>query len=213
MSHTPLLLLLTLPAATEPTPNLLLADAGRTSYTIRVHRDAPPPERHAAEELARFLRQISGATFPIQTVGDSPRTRGRAFASARVRPEASSLPPRSPAWGRRATSCAPKEHPWPSPGDGRAARCTASTPSWRITSIAASSPRGSHAFPRKNASRSGPRIGPSSHAWSTAPPTTPTRAMPTGPCATRSTARTHASTAAAAARWPTGRSSIPSTRS
>ena len=76
MSHTPLLLLLTLPAATEPTPNLLLADAGRTSYTIRVHRDAPPPERHAAEELARFLRQISGATFPIQTVGDSPPDSG-----------------------------------------------------------------------------------------------------------------------------------------
>jgi hypothetical protein len=73
MSYPTLLLLLTLPAATERTANLLLADAGRTTYTIRVHRDAAAPERHAAEELARFLRQISGATFPVQTVeGPSP---------------------------------------------------------------------------------------------------------------------------------------------
>ncbi len=73
MSHPTLLLLLTLPAATERTAFLLLADAGRTTYTIRVHRDAAAPERHAAEELARFLRQISGATFPVQTVeGPSP---------------------------------------------------------------------------------------------------------------------------------------------
>ncbi len=40
---------------------LLLADHGRTDYRIVVADDASPSTRHGAEELQRFLAQISGA--------------------------------------------------------------------------------------------------------------------------------------------------------
>jgi hypothetical protein len=61
----------------------VLADAGRTAYTIRVHRDATPPDRHAAEELARFLRQISGVTFPLHAVEDSTPDSGPSLSIGR----------------------------------------------------------------------------------------------------------------------------------
>jgi hypothetical protein len=65
-----LLSVLALPAALEQPAPLSLADGGRTSYRIVVHRGATVPERHAAEELARFLHEVSGAFFPFEEIAD-----------------------------------------------------------------------------------------------------------------------------------------------
>lgn len=46
-------------------PALVLAEGGKTSYVITVASDVSPAERHAAEELAAFLKQISGAEFIV----------------------------------------------------------------------------------------------------------------------------------------------------
>ena len=46
---------------------LLLAEGGRSAYSIVVAKDAIPSERHAAEELQRYLERISGAKLPIIT--------------------------------------------------------------------------------------------------------------------------------------------------
>src|SRR5262245_13815566 len=70
MPATVLLAVLALSAAAEPSSPLLLADGARTSYRIVVHRDATAPERHAAEELSRFLREISGANFAVDEITD-----------------------------------------------------------------------------------------------------------------------------------------------
>lgn len=53
------------PAAADPPAPLVLADGGRSEYRIVVSRDASPSERHAAEELRHFLREISGAEIPV----------------------------------------------------------------------------------------------------------------------------------------------------
>ena len=45
--------------------SLTLAAAGQTSYRIVVAADAIEPERHAAAELATFLKQVTGATFAV----------------------------------------------------------------------------------------------------------------------------------------------------
>ena len=64
----------------EPsTPVLLVAGAGPVSaadavlardgvaaYVITIAADATEPERHAAEELASFLKQVTGTAFPIK---------------------------------------------------------------------------------------------------------------------------------------------------
>ena len=47
---------------------LVLADKGVSGYRIVLGAQASPSERHAAAELQRFLREISGAELPI--VGD-----------------------------------------------------------------------------------------------------------------------------------------------
>jgi hypothetical protein len=65
-----LLAALALPAAPEQPAPLPLADGGRTPYRIVVHRSATAPERHAAEELGRFLREVSGASFPVDETED-----------------------------------------------------------------------------------------------------------------------------------------------
>ena len=74
MIHSALLILIFLPSA-EPAGSLMLADQGRTPYTILLSHQAAAPERHAAAELARFLKEISGATFPIKE-SDSPPAEG-----------------------------------------------------------------------------------------------------------------------------------------
>ncbi len=57
-------------------PDCVLARDGATPYVITLARAATPPERHAAEELASFLAQVTGAAFPIKTpedAGTAPR--------------------------------------------------------------------------------------------------------------------------------------------
>lgn len=46
---------------------LLLAEGGRSDYVIVLAREASPSERHGAEELQRFLREMSGAELKIAT--------------------------------------------------------------------------------------------------------------------------------------------------
>ena len=46
---------------------LIIAENGEAKAVIVVAGDATEPERHAAAELAEFLRQITGATFEIST--------------------------------------------------------------------------------------------------------------------------------------------------
>jgi hypothetical protein len=43
----------------------VLADNGSTSWKIITGADAAPAERHAAQELQRFLKEISGAWLPV----------------------------------------------------------------------------------------------------------------------------------------------------
>ena len=43
----------------------ILAQGGRTDYTIVLSADASPTDRFAADELKRFLGESTGATFPI----------------------------------------------------------------------------------------------------------------------------------------------------
>ncbi|HEY2012676.1 MAG TPA: DUF4838 domain-containing protein, partial [Bryobacteraceae bacterium] len=60
--------------------NLKLVENGKSSYAIVVAPDASPSERHGAEELQRFLEEMSGARLPITPetqskmllVGNSP---------------------------------------------------------------------------------------------------------------------------------------------
>jgi hypothetical protein len=49
---------------------LVLAQDGRTNYQIVTHDRATAPQRHAAQELASFLKQISGADFPVVRQAD-----------------------------------------------------------------------------------------------------------------------------------------------
>lgn len=50
--------------------NLILAEGGKTAFSIVVSEKATEPEKHAATELARFLKDISGAEFPVRA--DAP---------------------------------------------------------------------------------------------------------------------------------------------
>jgi hypothetical protein len=54
----------------QPADRLVLADDGQTEYVVLVHPEATAPEKHAAEELARILGQIAGATFPVREMDD-----------------------------------------------------------------------------------------------------------------------------------------------
>ena len=58
------LLLLSLASSLCAAPLVLVKD-GRSTYSICLGRDASPSEKHAAEELQRFLAEISGARLPI----------------------------------------------------------------------------------------------------------------------------------------------------
>jgi len=54
---------------------ITLARNGQTEYRVVVAGDAIAPERHAAEELAHFLEESTGAEFPIvgpDEAGDGP---------------------------------------------------------------------------------------------------------------------------------------------
>ena len=63
--------------------DIVLVEGGKSTYTIVVSRDASPSEKHAAQELQEFVREISSAELPIsQTLsskaiilGDGPALR------------------------------------------------------------------------------------------------------------------------------------------
>jgi len=61
-----LIALITLPLAAREQP-IILVDGGRSTYSICISSEASPSERRAAEELQRFLEEISGAQLPIVT--------------------------------------------------------------------------------------------------------------------------------------------------
>lgn len=54
-----------------PATRLRLAHEGTTPYRIAVPPDATEPERHAAAELASFLKQSTGAEFPVVTEAEA----------------------------------------------------------------------------------------------------------------------------------------------
>lgn len=55
-----------MPATVPATDALFLTQDGRTDYHIELPETAPAMARHAAEELAGFLREVTGAAFPIE---------------------------------------------------------------------------------------------------------------------------------------------------
>ncbi|MBC7288692.1 MAG: DUF4838 domain-containing protein, partial [Armatimonadetes bacterium] len=66
MKNAAMLSLLVLAAG--PSWSITLAENGATAYDIVISRDqASPSEKWAAEELAQFLNQITGAAFPVVT--------------------------------------------------------------------------------------------------------------------------------------------------
>ena len=50
-----------------------IADKGAAKATIVVAKDAIEPEKHAAAELAAFLKQITGAAFTVAGAAEGPR--------------------------------------------------------------------------------------------------------------------------------------------
>jgi hypothetical protein len=67
------------PAGKAATPATCeLARDGAARAVIAVARDASPSERHAADELAVFLKQVTGGVFPLKT----PDETGGAFCLA-----------------------------------------------------------------------------------------------------------------------------------
>lgn len=86
------------PAAAAP---LTLAEGGKTAWTIVLPAEPTAGERLAAEELAAYLKRMSGAVFPVRSGGDIPE-----FAILLARPAARKGPPPAP------------DAPRPEPGEG-----------------------------------------------------------------------------------------------
>jgi hypothetical protein len=61
------------------TSNVLLSDKGKALAAIIVPPDAIPPEKTAAAELANYLKQVTGADFPIVASAAAARQRTRIF--------------------------------------------------------------------------------------------------------------------------------------
>lgn len=59
-------------ASTTVAAPLRLAADGKTRYTIVVDPAAIAAEKHAAAELAAFLKQVTGADFPVKITADTP---------------------------------------------------------------------------------------------------------------------------------------------
>ncbi len=71
---------------------ILLVRDGKSDYAICISRSASPSEKHAAEELRKFLAEISGAQLPIvsdEQTGKNPLILvGQSAASQRLKIEA-----------------------------------------------------------------------------------------------------------------------------
>ncbi|MBM3498015.1 MAG: DUF4838 domain-containing protein, partial [Armatimonadetes bacterium] len=80
----------------EPGPLLTLADGGRTAYTILLPQRPRDPERKAAEDLAKWLGEMTGATFPIVTEEPGQSVEGPCLSVGRTRLRSTSRVPRPP---------------------------------------------------------------------------------------------------------------------
>jgi hypothetical protein len=67
-----------LSAAAQP---LKLVQEGKSTYSIVISTDASPSEKHGAQELQKFLEEMSGARLPVVT--DAQAARGKPGASGR----------------------------------------------------------------------------------------------------------------------------------
>lgn len=69
----PLLLVMLVPALVPAAraADRVIAQGGKSDYSIVIAERADPPVRYAAEELQRFLREITGATLPIVHDGEA----------------------------------------------------------------------------------------------------------------------------------------------
>ncbi|MFZ2643776.1 MAG: hypothetical protein WA117_22480, partial [Verrucomicrobiia bacterium] len=50
----------------------VLVENNKSDYVIRLCAEPTPAERHAAEELKRYLKEISGVELPIREAGALP---------------------------------------------------------------------------------------------------------------------------------------------
>ncbi len=71
-----------LPTATAAN-SVAIADQGKACCPVVVAAKATAPELHAANELARFLGEISGATFEVKKVADKVAIKGPAILVGR----------------------------------------------------------------------------------------------------------------------------------
>lgn len=71
MCRPALLAALCLVSGSHAAPRDLVAD-GRSAYVIRLCEGATPAERHAADELRRYLGKIAGVELPVQEGGALP---------------------------------------------------------------------------------------------------------------------------------------------
>lgn len=69
----------------ESGPLLTIAENGRTNYVILTPGRPSGPEEKAAEDLAKWLEQMTGATFPVVRERPSYRPTGREISVGRTR--------------------------------------------------------------------------------------------------------------------------------
>jgi len=74
-----------MPPQGKPGPMVTLAEDGRTAYTILLPERARGPEQKAAEDLAHWLGEMTGATFAIVREGGAPLAGDRWISVGRTR--------------------------------------------------------------------------------------------------------------------------------
>lgn len=78
-----------LPATAGADAGVLLANQGQSDYCIVIAEKAPPATRHAAGELQKFLKEISGAELPVVT-DNEPRKKNEILLGSSSRLESTS---------------------------------------------------------------------------------------------------------------------------
>lgn len=74
-----------MPPRGERGPLLTLAEAGRTSYTILLPARPSGPEQRAAGDLAKWLGEMTGATYPVVREGGAVAVPGPCLSIGRTR--------------------------------------------------------------------------------------------------------------------------------
>ena len=121
---------------------LVIADGGRSDYTIVIAAEASDSEKHAAKELRMFLEQISEAKLPI--AADADEVKGPMILVGRSeRLDELELKVDFEALGDEGfvMRTAPPHVVLSSPVDASEAACTRFTHSWRTIWAAGGSPR------------------------------------------------------------------------